>query len=242
MNTSSFSFLRSSLLALVTLAPAVLTGCIIVSSDGSSNDDGAPCSMEGQGYNVGDSFPSDDGCNTCTCTESGIACTEAACAPITCDTPAGPVPVGTSFPADDGCNTCSCAQLEDGSTTVACTLMACGPACTYNGETYTTGETFNAGDGCNTCTCGEDGNVGCTEMACVCDPEAEWNRDYVGDSPEQCQVIEFDCTAGTNYFANDCGCGCEQGPSCEESYDCTIPADCDIEAIQAECPFSTIEQ
>lgn len=33
------------------------------------------------GHAVGDSFPSTDGCNTCTCTQSGIACTKMACSP-----------------------------------------------------------------------------------------------------------------------------------------------------------------
>jgi hypothetical protein len=32
-------------------------------------------------YNVGDTFKSTDGCNDCTCTVDGIACTRRACAP-----------------------------------------------------------------------------------------------------------------------------------------------------------------
>jgi hypothetical protein len=32
-------------------------------------------------YKVGDSFPSTDGCNQCSCTDQGIACTLIACAP-----------------------------------------------------------------------------------------------------------------------------------------------------------------
>ena len=37
---------------------------------------------------------------------------------------------------------------------------------------YEVDERFDAPDGCNTCFCGEDGSIGCTEMACVseCDP------------------------------------------------------------------------
>jgi hypothetical protein len=31
---------------------------------------------------------------------------------------------------------------------------------------------------------------------------------YVGDSPEQCAVIQFICEANASYFADDCGCGC----------------------------------
>jgi hypothetical protein len=38
------------------------------------------CSYAGKRYATGESFPDDDGCNTCTCTDGGlIACTEKAC-------------------------------------------------------------------------------------------------------------------------------------------------------------------
>lgn|GEM_PF-1286405 len=36
------------------------------------------------GYKIGDRFPAPDGCNTCSCTESGIACTERACTQTKC--------------------------------------------------------------------------------------------------------------------------------------------------------------
>lgn len=42
----------------------------------------ATCSLNDKIYTVGQSFPSADGCNTCSCTESKqIVCTEKACAP-----------------------------------------------------------------------------------------------------------------------------------------------------------------
>jgi hypothetical protein len=38
------------------------------------------CEYGGVTYAVGDSFPAEDGCNTCTCTEDGVwACTMMAC-------------------------------------------------------------------------------------------------------------------------------------------------------------------
>lgn len=37
------------------------------------------CVYEGVSYGVGASFPSIDGCNTCTCTDQGVSCTEIAC-------------------------------------------------------------------------------------------------------------------------------------------------------------------
>jgi len=36
------------------------------------------------GYKVGDRYPAPDGCNICTCTEAGIACTERACTQKKC--------------------------------------------------------------------------------------------------------------------------------------------------------------
>lgn len=38
------------------------------------------CAYNGARYEVGDSFPAEDGCNTCYCDQDGsIACTEKAC-------------------------------------------------------------------------------------------------------------------------------------------------------------------
>jgi hypothetical protein len=53
-------------------------------------------STNGQ-YKVGDSFPSTDGCNQCSCTAQGIACTEKACAPpVACSQEALQCPDGSS--------------------------------------------------------------------------------------------------------------------------------------------------
>lgn len=118
--------------------------------------------------------------------------------------------------------------------------------CEYDGVNYAPGDSFPATDGCNTCTCMEDGTVACTEMACLpddCDPEAEWWREYVGDSPETCAVIRFACEGQTTYFANACGCGCEQSADCPEWFNCMpgpgVPG-CDLEWIREHCPFSGI--
>src|SRR5258707_972989 len=39
----------------------------------------APCAYNGRGYNVGDVWPQGDGCNSCSCTTSGVSCTKRAC-------------------------------------------------------------------------------------------------------------------------------------------------------------------
>lgn len=127
-------------------------------------------------YELGDWFPSLDGCNRCTCTDIGIMCTV-----NVCDVPPPPPPgkgceisgkwlePGTSY--FDGCNTCSCGP--DGS--VACTARACQDPvpptppptpgyCDVSGKRLEAGASYF--DGCNTCTCGKDGQIFCTERAC----------------------------------------------------------------------------
>lgn len=52
-----------------------------VASTGECASSGGTCDYNGQIYKAGESFPSSDGCNTCSCTKGGlVACTERACA------------------------------------------------------------------------------------------------------------------------------------------------------------------
>jgi hypothetical protein len=46
-----------------------------------NGDASVGCSYYGTQYRGGDSFPSMDGCNTCSCTEAGVVCTDRACIP-----------------------------------------------------------------------------------------------------------------------------------------------------------------
>jgi hypothetical protein len=49
-------------------------------ADPDPDPDPEGCMYAGEQHDVGDSFPSDDGCNTCSCQEDGqVACTERAC-------------------------------------------------------------------------------------------------------------------------------------------------------------------
>ena len=68
----------------------------------------------------GDSFPSEDGCNTCSCAGGQIGCTARACLEG-CLYQGMVYEPFQQFPAGDGCNTCHC--LEDGS--VGCTMALC---------------------------------------------------------------------------------------------------------------------
>lgn len=235
---------------------------------------GQTCTYDGMTYFEGETFDADDGCNKCTCEAGGVQCTLVDCG--TCVYGGQTYNAGESFPADDGCNTCTCEQSGD----VACTEIGCVTPCSYEGLFHDPGETwesqnqcftctcsettgldctqndacagcvyqgvlqgpattFPAIDGCNTCTC-EAPNVSCTEIACGCDPEQEWWREYVGYSPMDCEVIDFACGGSTSYFGNECGCGCEQDPACPPVFECKPPVACDIAAIQQMCPFSAI--
>jgi hypothetical protein len=98
---------------------------------------------------------------------------------------------------------------------------------------------FPSIDGCNNCQCDSDGSVGCTKQLCECDPAAEWYRNYVGNSPEQCAVIDFGCFESAAYFDNACGCGCEQSAECPPFFDCSETG-CDLAKIAATCPYSQL--
>jgi hypothetical protein len=87
------------------------------------------CTYAGRRHDQGDTFPSADGCNTCSCSSGGsIACTKRACLPPdagTSDAATGctfgdrTYAVGETFGA--GCNSCTCTASGQ----VACTTIAC---------------------------------------------------------------------------------------------------------------------
>jgi hypothetical protein len=71
-----------------------------------------------------------------------------------------------------------------------------------------------------------------------CDPDSEFNRNYVALG-ETCLLVDFACEENTEYFFNDCGCGCEQDSSCPEYLNCMpggdVPPECSDETA---CPFT----
>ena len=259
------TYLRSAAL----LAMMILSVFAFVNADKADCDPDPVeilCEYDGEMYAQGETFPSTDGCNTCTCMDNGlVACTLMACGCMVDDSFHL---VGESFPADDGCNTCTCVAPGE----VACTEMACG--CEYDGTWHAEGESFPATDGCNTCTCMAGGGVACTLMACgclvggsfyaydeahwsmdacnvcFCMPAGsactkmycpcqgdEWFRDYASTDLTECADLSVECPANTHSFQNDCGCGCQQSPDCDAVYDCEPPTDCSD--LFATCPYST---
>lgn len=85
------------------------------------------CVYDGVSRDAGESFPSTDGCNTCTCEASGkVACTVLACGGEPgCSVDGTVYGVGESFTLADDCNDCSC--IADGE--IVCTERVCSDQC-----------------------------------------------------------------------------------------------------------------
>lgn len=238
LSSNNHARLAAWLVSVSLLGGALAAGCGNSVSGGECEDDGdcvATCEVGGTTYEAGETIPGE--CGTCVCNDNGtVDCPAADCIGPVCELPDGTTyQVGETWEDEDGCNTCEC--YPGGG--YDCTLIAC-VSCTYGGVDYAVGVTFPSLDGCNTCECLADGGVACTEIACACDPESEWWREYIGESPEECQVIDYACPENTTSFSNDYGCGCEQSPECPQAFDCQPPTTCDVEMIQSECPYSVI--
>jgi len=208
------------------------------------------CIHDGQSYPIGEEFPASDGCNSCSCTEDGVLCTEIGCGspPNTCEWDGTTYDIGEEFRTADGCNSCSC--TEDG---VACTTIDCS-TCDYEGTIYQIGEEFPASDGCNSCSCTEDG-VLCTEIGCVPPTTCEYDGTTydigeefpAGDGCNSCSCTEdgvactdIGCTTceydGTTYDigeefpatdgCNSCTCAENGGVLCTE-IGCLPPTTCE---------------
>ncbi len=85
------------------------------------------------------------------------------------------------------------------------TIDAIGDELTYTNECVLTQAVRSAA--------GDDAKAKVTPTKGACEDLGECHLDdesyeYVGTSPEQCQVIKFGCDEGEAYFADDCGCGC----------------------------------
>ena len=222
---------RTRLLALALFALTV-AGCVA--------DQAKTCTVGGVVHQIGDSFPSDDGCNTCSCGQDAqVACTTRACAK-TCIYDGVERQPGTTFPSTDGCNTCSCGA--DGQ--VACTEIACADTCSAehdcpegSGMCYRPGQDV----GCGICqsppegaTCDSDGacNAGeiCEPLRCACAGERTCVPGCGADSPcgegQQCgasgRCVALACGAEgacpPNFRCDGGGClrqACTASESCD---------------------------
>ncbi|HIA01105.1 MAG TPA: hypothetical protein EYN66_04245 [Myxococcales bacterium] len=139
----------------------------------------------------GTTFTADDGCNTCTCPNSGdkgaASCTELAC-------PGGTCTPGALITAPDGCNTCTCPESGKAAEGTDCTLMICPEP-----------------EQCDGVACGSP----CTQIA-GCDSVCNFKGECVCDIGEvdECEDPES-CEPGSQFSTTIDGC--EFGCTCPDS-------------------------
>jgi hypothetical protein len=110
-------------------ADALPPSCYYVDGTGRACgfDAGVDCLYGNTFFPVGTSFPSADGCNTCSCTMNlTVACTAKACADAgaACVYAGKPYSTGATFPSIDGCNVCTCTAGG----MISCTEKGCSDA------------------------------------------------------------------------------------------------------------------
>ncbi|XP_046573602.1 kielin/chordin-like protein [Haliotis rubra] len=140
-------------------------------------------------YQNGQTYPSADGCNTCTCTNGNIVCTHKTCTVQgiggTCVDPVTSqlYQNGQTYRSSDACNTCTCTNGNIACTHTTCTGQGSGLNIGVNlhpgGNAHTgstcydntqhlfhnDGDSYTSRDGCNTCTC-STGILSCTNRQC----------------------------------------------------------------------------
>ncbi len=143
----------------------------VASCGGGGGGGSGDCEYNGVQYNEGDSFPSTDRCNTCSCSEGGVACTEMWCEDgyIPCEGKVCGDACTVCHPDDDACAETAVLKQCDASGACMAGEWACEPGgCDYGGQHYNEGDSFPSTDGCNQCGC-SNGDVICTAMACAYD-------------------------------------------------------------------------
>ena len=132
---------------------------------------GGQCMYGGRSRAIGESFASTDGCNICSCTTAGVACTERACV-----TDGG---VDTNNTSEAGADANSLLDAAGGDTDTDrpsdatpgdATSDIIGAGCVSGGHIYAVGENFLSIDGCNTCSCAAPRQIACTLRACIDGP------------------------------------------------------------------------
>lgn len=176
----------------------------------------------------GATFDKGDGCNQCTCPDSGLEadaeCTSKDCAKVVCEDKACGAPCSTCFFPEQGCPDVEETCRADG-------VCSAGPA--QCPETCEPGSSWTTEDGCQMCTCQDSGlksEALCTQQACtkLCNSHAD---------------CEDEASLGSTCFApgEEIGCGPCLGP--DEISTCTSSADCDDPGseIPLVCEMATID-
>lgn len=147
--------------ALIVALVLAVSGCWLYRGDDDDGDDDASdgggagsCMYMGRTYDVGDTFPADDGCNSCHCFEGGeVRCTLVACLDGGTPDAAGACQPTQGCPAGPACGGICCDQGEQ---CVNNTCM-CGqnPSCGAGDTCEAAGPV--GGDACGAVCCGASG-------------------------------------------------------------------------------------
>lgn len=111
------------------------------------------CEFNGSEFEIGEVFPAGDGCNSCSCTESGVQCTRQACFDGGIDGDPQSCAPSNGCPEGPSCNAICCGVGEKcvGGTCMCGGSPACGAgdACSAAGPI--------GGDSCGSICCGTSG-------------------------------------------------------------------------------------
>ncbi|HET7505795.1 MAG TPA: hypothetical protein VFK02_32475 [Kofleriaceae bacterium] len=101
-------------IALPALVPTLfaIVATLALPACGDSKSDTAACTYRGTSYAVGDVFPQGDGCNSCTCTASGVSCTARACTDAGVDANPASCAASAGCPEGPACGTLCCKSGE----------------------------------------------------------------------------------------------------------------------------------
>lgn len=73
----------------------------------------------------------------------------------------------------------------------------------------------------------------------TCDYNSDTGYNYIGKNVEECSRIRFSCVPGTEYFTNDCGCGCKtETVSCTQDVK-SCPDGSTVGRIAPDCSFAS---
>ncbi|XP_064614551.1 kielin/chordin-like protein [Liolophura sinensis] len=202
------------------------------------------CHHGGHVYKAGEGYKAPDGCNTCSCSDSGfIRCTLMACANLASERhqlEREVISLGVcvyggkvyqprdSFDSLDKCNRCACGKHGQ----IMCTLRSCpigmpdrgnhegddedARGCDYDGHWYADGESTLSTDGCNTCTCAAPYGMACTKRACLPPANDETDdEDQNGCHYNGHWFADGESTPSTD-GCNTCTCMASLGMACTE--------------------------
>lgn len=156
------------------------------------------------GYKIGDRYPAPDGCNVCTCTEAGIACTEQACAQKKCFSSAE-------------CGSSQVCSVEEGDCRFPCPpgavcIQACAGVCIPRIATSTCGDGICAANETGTANQG-GANVYCPQDCAASGPTCGNAKCEEGEEDE----YELGASGPLLIRRGTCPTDCEGGNSaCEQ--------------------------